>query len=149
MGSANYPEYEAQAIANKLISIAELRKDVVAFISPYRGAFLNDSAVGTGTVNSGADITDNVTGFYAPITSSSYAVFDSGYKYMFDRFTDTLDMYHLMVTSLEHVLEMTSTTSLGSHQLEQQEVESSNAVKLAYTPNQTQRDTSIQIESTL
>ena len=89
MGSANYPQYEAQAIANKLISIAELRKDVVAFISPNRGAFLNDSAVGTGTLNSGADITDNVVGFYAPITSSSYAVFDSGYKYMFDRFSDT------------------------------------------------------------
>ena len=89
MGSANYPEYEAQAIANKIISVAELRKDVVAFISPYRGAFLNDSAVGQGTINSSADITNNVTGFYAPITSTTYAVFDSGYKYMFDRFTDT------------------------------------------------------------
>ena len=42
-----------------------------------------------------ADITDNVVGFYAPITSSSYAVFDSGYKYMFDRFSDDIsDMYH-------------------------------------------------------
>ena len=50
MGSANYPQHEAQAIANKLISIAELRKDVVAFISPNRGAFLNDTSVGTGTI---------------------------------------------------------------------------------------------------
>ena len=54
-----------------------------------RGAFLNDSAVGQGTINSSADITSNLIGYYAPITSSSYAVFDSGYKYMFDRFTDT------------------------------------------------------------
>ena len=40
MGSANYPEYEAQAIANKIISIAELRKDVVAFVSPYQRSIL-------------------------------------------------------------------------------------------------------------
>ena len=72
MGSANYPQADAQALANKLISIAELRKDVVAFISPNRGAFLNDSAVGTGTLNSAADMTSNVVGFYAPLTSVSY-----------------------------------------------------------------------------
>ena len=88
MGSGNYPEHEAQAIANKLIAIAEIRKDVVAFISPNRGSFLGGSG-GTTTLLSAADITDNVTGFYAPITSSTYAVFDSGYKYMFDRFSDT------------------------------------------------------------
>ena len=122
MGSGNYPEHEAQAIANKLIAIAEIRKDVVAFISPNRGSFLGGSG-GTTTLLSAADITDNVTGFYAPITSSTYAVFDSGYKYMFDRFSDTFRYVPLMVTLLEHVLEMTSTTSLGSHPLEPQEVE--------------------------
>ena len=60
-------------LANKIISIAELRKDVVAFVSPYRGAFLNDSAVGQGTINSSADITNNLIGYYAPITSSTFA----------------------------------------------------------------------------
>ena len=140
MGSGNYPQYEAQAIANKLISIAELRKDVVAFISPNRGAFLNDSAVGTGTLNSGADITDNVVGFYAPITSSSYAVFDSGYKYMFDRFSDTFRYVPLngdiAGTCARNDINnfpwfSPAGTARGGIL---------NAVKLAYTPNQTQRD---------
>jgi len=140
MGSANYPQHEAQAIANKLISIAELRKDVVAFISPNRGSFLNDSAVGTGTINSGADITDNVVGFYAPITSSSYAVFDSGYKYMFDRFSDTFRYVPLngdiAGTCARNDINnfpwfSPAGTARGGIL---------NAVKLAYTPNQTQRD---------
>ena len=30
----------------------------------------------------------NVVQFYDPITSSSFAVFDSGYKYQFDRFNN-------------------------------------------------------------
>ena len=31
-------------------------------------------------------VTDNIVAYYSPITSSSYAVLDSGYKYMYDRF---------------------------------------------------------------
>ena len=88
MGSAAYAKETAQAIANKIISIAELRKDSVAFVSPYRLGFLNDTAVGSVTINSPETITSNVISFYAPISSSSYAVFDSGYKYMYDRFND-------------------------------------------------------------
>jgi hypothetical protein len=88
MGSANYAKENAQALANKCIAVAEARKDALAFISPYRQAFLNDSSVGTVTVNNDDTITDNVIGFYAPITSTTYGVFDSGYKYMYDRFND-------------------------------------------------------------
>jgi hypothetical protein len=33
----------AQELANKLISVAELRKDAIAFITPYRGAALADN----------------------------------------------------------------------------------------------------------
>jgi len=140
MGSANYPQHEAQAIANKIISIAELRKDVVAFVSPFRGAFLNDSAVGQGTINSSADITSNLIGYYAPITSSSYCVFDSGYKYMFDRFTDTFRYVPLngdiAGTCARNDINnfpwfSPAGTARGGIL---------NAVKLAYTPNQTQRD---------
>jgi len=139
MGSANYPEHEAQAIANKLISIAEIRKDVVAFISPNRGSFLGGSG-GTTTLLSAADITDNVTGFYAPITSSTYAVFDSGYKYMFDRFSDTFRYVPLngdiAGTCARNDINnfpwfSPAGTARGGIL---------NAVKLAYTPNQTQRD---------
>jgi len=89
MGAAHHVKEESQAVAEKCIAVAEARKDAVAFISPYRQAFLNDTVAGTVTVNNIDTITDNVVGFYAPITSSTYAVFDSGYKYMFDRFNNT------------------------------------------------------------
>jgi len=140
MGSANYPQADAQALANKLISIAELRKDVVAFISPNRGSFLNDSAVGTGTLNSAADMTSNVVGFYAPLTSSSYAVFDSGYKYMFDRFSDTFRYIPLNgdiggTCARNDINNFPWFSPAGTAR-----GGILNAVKLAYTPNQTQRD---------
>ena len=140
MGSANYPQADAQALANKLISIAEIRKDVVAFISPNRGSFLNDASVGAGTLNSAADMTDNVVGFYAPLTSTTYAVFDSGYKYMFDRFSDTFRYVPLngdiAGTCARNDINnfpwfSPAGTARGGIL---------NAVKLAYTPNQTQRD---------
>ena len=90
MGSAGYAKEQAQALANKCVAVAEARKDAVAFISPYRGAAITDATSQTDVqVRSDDDITDNVLSFYAPITSSSYAVFDSGYKYMFDRFANT------------------------------------------------------------
>ena len=89
MGSANYPKTQAQALAEKCIAVAEARKDAIAFISPYRQAFLNDSSSGTVTVSNIDQMTENVVGFYAPISSSTYGIFDSGYKYMFDRFNNT------------------------------------------------------------
>lgn len=69
---------EEQAKARKLISIAESRKDCVAFISPHRGDVVN--------VSSSATQLTNVQAFFSPLTSSSYAVFDSGYQYVYDRF---------------------------------------------------------------
>ncbi len=89
MGSANYPKTQAQALAEKCIAVAEARKDAIAFISPYRQAFLNDSSSGVVTVSNIDQMTENVVGFYAPISSSTYGIFDSGYKYMFDRFNNT------------------------------------------------------------
>jgi phage tail sheath protein FI len=89
MGAAHHPKEQSQAIAEKIIAVAEARKDAVAFVSPYRQAFLNDSSVGAVTVNNIDTMTNNIVGYYAPITSTTYGVFDSGYKYMFDRFNNT------------------------------------------------------------
>ena len=141
MGSAAYNISDAQALANKLISVAELRKDAIAFISPYRGAALSDTSVQTDvTVRSAADITDNVVEFYAPITSSTYAIFDSGYKYMYDRFSNTFryvplngDIAGLCARNDINNFAWYSPagTSRGAIL---------NAVKLAYNPSKTQRD---------
>jgi hypothetical protein len=77
-GSASGGKEVEQAKANKLISIAETRKDCVAFISPYREGVVNVTPIATQL--------QNVLSFFSPLTSSSYAVFDSGYQYIYDRF---------------------------------------------------------------
>ena len=88
MGSSAYNEAEAQSLANKLISIAELRKDALAFISPYRGSQITDSGAGAQVTIASNKVTDNIVNFYSTVGSSSYAIFDTGYKYMYDRFAD-------------------------------------------------------------
>jgi len=140
MGSANYSKEQAQALANKCVAVAEARKDAVAFISPYRQAFLTDNTVGTVTVNDIDTITNNVVGFYAPITSTTYGVFDSGYKYMYDRFNDTFRYVPLngdvagtcARTDIQQFPWFSPAgTSRGAIL---------NAVKLAYNPGRKQRD---------
>ena len=89
MGSGKYGEDKTRALAEKLIAVADIRKDAVAFISPYRASMITDTADETAaTLFSDAEITQKVVDFYSTISSSSYAVFDSGYKYMYDRFND-------------------------------------------------------------
>ena len=140
MGSGNYTQSSAQALANKLISVAEARKDAVAFISPNRGSFLSDGTVGTVTVYSDADITENVLSFYAPVTSSTYAVFDSGYKYMYDRFSDTFRYVPLNgdiagTCARNDINQFPWFSPAGTAR-----GTILNAVKLAYNPSKTQRD---------
>ena len=141
MGSGNHTEAKTQALANKLIAVAEARQDAVAFISPYRQAFLNDSAVGTVTVNSDATITDNLVGFYGPITSSSYGVFDSGYKYMYDRFNDTFRYVPLNgdIAGLCARNDLTQFPWFSPAGTARGAI--LNAVKLPYNPSKVQRDT--------
>ena len=124
---------ESQAKANKLIAIAEARKDCIAVISPNRETVVN--------VTSAKTQTTNVVQFYDPITSSSFAVFDSGYKYQFDRFNNKFqfmplngDIAGLMARTSEEQFPWFSPA--GS-----QRGNILNAVKLAYNPNKVQRDT--------
>ena len=88
MGSSAYSEAASQSLANKIISIAELRKDAMAFISPYRASQITDSGSGAQVTINSNQITENLISFYSTVTSSSYAVLDTGYKYMYDRFAD-------------------------------------------------------------
>ena len=140
MGSGNHTKETAQAIANKLISVAEIRQDAIAFISPHRGAFLSDGTAGTVTVNSDSTITDNVIEFYSPITSSTYAVFDSGYKYTYDRFTDSFRYVPLNgdiagLCARNDLVNFPWFSPAGTAR-----GAILNAVKLAYNPNKVQRD---------
>jgi len=141
MGSANYAKSDAQALANKLIAVAEARQDALAFISPYRGAAITDTTDQAAVnINSDADITDNVLSFYAPVTSSTYGIFDSGYKYMFDRFANTFryvplngDMAGLCARNDINQFPWFSPAGTARGGI-------LNAVKLAYNPGKAQRD---------
>ena len=140
MGSANYPQDQAQQLGQKCIAVAEARKDAVAFISPYRQAFLNDSSVGTVTVNDIDTVTNNVVGFYGPLASTTYGVFDSGYKYMFDRFNNQFRYVPLngdiagccARTDVEQFPWFSPAGTARGAIL--------NAVKLVYNPGKKQRD---------
>ena len=124
--------YEAQAKANKLISIADTRKDCVACISPYKPGVVG--------VTQSDQQTNNIIQFYDSLKSSSYAVFDSGYKYTFDRFNNTF-RYIPLNGDIAGLMARTSVNAFpwfspaGS-----QRGTINNAVKLAYNPSQAQRD---------
>ena len=141
MGSAGYGKTTAQELANKLISVAELRKDAIAFISPYRGAALTGTDIQTDvTIENSIDITNNVISFFSSVASSSYAVFDSGYKYMYDRFANTYryaplngDIAGLCARSDINYFPWYSPAGTARGAI-------LNAVKLAYTPSKSQRD---------
>ena len=141
MGSSGYDKETSQSLANKLIAVAELRKDTIAFISPYRAAALTDTSVDTAvTVNASETITTNVLSFFSSVASSSYAVFDSGYKYMYDRFSDVFryvplngDIAGLCARTDINDFPWYSPAGTARGSI-------LNAVKLAYIPSQSQRD---------
>ena len=132
MGPGCTTEVESQAKANKLISIANGRKDCVACISPDRNNVVD--------VSSTTDQTNNIIKFFSPLASSSFAFFDSGYKYMYDRFNNKFrfipangDVAGLMVRT--EIDQFPWYSPAG-----QQRGVLNNATKLAFNPNKAQRD---------
>lgn len=125
-------EFDSQAKANKLISIAESRKDCVSVISPHRANVVDISSTSTQT--------SNVIKFFSALSSSSYAVFDSGYKYTYDRFNNLFryipcnaDIAGLMVRT--DIQQFPWYSPAG-----QQRGVLNNAIKLAFNPSKDQRD---------
>ena len=132
MGPGCSTELQSQSKANLLISIAEQRKDCMAVISPHRANVVGET--------DSTRQTNNLLKYYAPITSSSYAVLDSGYKYTYDRFNNEFryiplngDIAGLMVRTSIEAFPWFSPAG-------QQRGNVNNAVKLAYNPNKAQRD---------
>ena len=132
MGPGLSNESESQAKANLLISIAEGRKDCVATVGPHRANIVN--------VTNSTTQTTNLLRFFSPLQSSSYAVFDSGYKYTYDRFNNEFryiptngDVAGLMVRTGILAYPWFSPAGLQRGVL-------NNAVKLAYNPDKSQRD---------
>ena len=118
--------------ATAVMDIATARKDCVAFISPARADVVD--------VSNSLSQTLNVKGFADGLPSTSYAVIDSGYKYMFDKYNDVY-RYVPLNGDTAGICARTDAVadpwfSPGGFSRGQVR----GAVKLAYNPNQTQRD---------
>jgi|TARA_B100000073_G_scaffold182598_1_gene150965 hypothetical protein len=141
MGSAAHSKVEAQALANKLIAVAEARQDAIAFISPYRAAAITDTSSQTSaTINDIDTITNNVLSFYSSVTSSTYGVLDSGYKYMYDRFNDTFRYVPLNGDIAGTCARVDANSFPWFSPAGSDRGAILNAVKLAYNPGKAQRD---------
>ena len=132
MGPGLTDENQSQAKANLLISLCEGRKDCMATISPHRANLVGETNTTTQT--------NNLLKFYSPVTSSSYAVLDTGWKYMYDRFNNEFrwiptngDIAGLMVRTAIERYPWFSPAG-------QQRGNINFAIKMAYNPSKDQRD---------
>ena len=122
-----------QSIAAKVLSIASGRKDAVGFISPFYG-----DVVG---VTSSATQTQNVVDFYKNMQATSFGVFDNGWKYIYDRFADKYRYVPLNgdVAGLCASVTANGTPWFSPAGLNRGAIR--GAVKLAYSPTKSERDT--------
>ena len=122
---------DATHIGN-LITIAENRKDAVVFASPERS-----DVVGIANANTQKS---NVVAFFNSIQSSSYVVFDSGYKYAYDRYNDVYRFVPLNgdVAGLAARTDLIADSWFSPAGFNRGIVR--GAVKLAFNPTKAQRD---------
>jgi phage tail sheath protein FI len=118
--------------ATAVMDIATARKDCVAFISPARTDVVGVANAITQTVN--------VKNFANGLPSTSYAVIDSGYKYMYDRYND---IYRFVPLNGDTAGLCARTDSVADAWFSPggfNRGQVRGAVKLAFNPNQSQRD---------
>src|SRR5210317_493237 len=117
---------------DNLVTIAEERKDAIVFASPQRADVVNIANSNTQTTN--------VIDFFNNIRSSSYVVFDSGYKYMYDRYSDVYRFVPLNgdVAGLAARTDLIADAWYSPAGFNRGIIR--GAVKLAYNPTKSQRD---------
>ncbi len=131
-GPTGVDDAAAVAKVTSITNIVEERRDCIAFVSPRRANIVG--------LSNGTTITDNITKFFDQLPSSSYSVFDSGYKYIYDKYNDVYryvpcngDVAGLCLQTSETAEPWFSPAGFQRGILR-------NAIKLAYSPNKTQRD---------
>jgi hypothetical protein len=136
MGGSMGSEADTLTKAGAVIGVATSRTDCIAFVSPHVG---NQVAASGGALSS-TQQRDNTIAFFDSLPSTSYAVFDSGIKYTYDRFNDKYrylgcngDIAGLCVRTSNAVDDWISPAGLNRGGLR-------NVVKLAYNPNKADRD---------
>ena len=140
MGPGMGSREETVGKANKLISIASNRKDCIAVVGPSKSDVLSGSGVAPVPLVNSDTQTSNILATCNQYTSSSYAVIDSGYKYIFDRFNNKFryiptnsDVAGMMARTSQNSFPWFSPAGADRGVV-------NNAVKLAYNPSQAQRD---------
>ena len=136
MGGGMGEETDTKLKAGAVMGVAQGRKDCIAFVSPHRG---NQIAATGGALSRSLQKTQTIN-FFNTLASTSYAVFDSGYKYMYDRFNDVYrwipcngDVAGLCVSTSASTEDWYSPAGTNRGGLR-------NAVKLAFNPTQADRD---------
>ena len=116
-------------------SVAEARKDCLAFISP------EDISNGEVIVGSGDTATGKLNAYRDELPSTPYAVLDSGYKYQYDRYNDKYRYIPLNgdIAGLCARTDNTNDPWWSPGGLNRGQIK--NVVRLAVNPTKTDRDT--------
>lgn len=132
MGPSMTTVGDSIAKAQHIISIANSRKDCMAFISPHRG-----DVIGQPSTN---DIVTKTIDYFDALASTSYAVFDNNYKYIYDKYNDVYryipcngDMAGLVLSTTLNSEAWFSPAGFNRGTI-------LNAIKLAYSPLKDHRD---------
>lgn len=132
VGKSHNLKSDYVAKINTVIDIASERKDCIAFISPWKG-----DVVG---VSSSSTQTKNIVDLFSILTSTSYAIFDSGIKYIYDRYNDK---YRYVACAGDVAGLITKNSIVGESWVSPAGVnrgQIKNAIRLAYNPTREQRD---------
>ena len=132
-GPSGVDDGTAKAKVTALTSIVEERRDCLLFVSPRRANVVGVSASATQT--------ENIEAFFKLLPSSSYVVFDAGYKYIYDKYNDLYRYVPCNGDVAGLCLQTTETAEPWFSPAGFQRGVLRNAIKLAFTPNKTQRDT--------
>jgi phage tail sheath protein FI len=131
------PVGKATAVTSNYViqNIAEIRKDCMVFVSPQDNS---TAAVITGF---GSTATTAIATYRNALTSSSYAVMDTGYKYQYDRYNDLYRWVPLNgdIAGLTARTEYTNDAWWSPAGFNRGQIK--NVVKLAVSPTKTDRDT--------
>jgi phage tail sheath protein FI len=124
------------ATAQYVISnICETRLDCIALVSP------ENASTGDVIIGSTSTQIDQITAYRDALSSTSYAVMDSGYKYQYDRYNDQYRYVPLNgdVAGLCARTDFTNDPWFSPGGLNRGQIK--NVVRLAVSPTKTQRDT--------
>jgi hypothetical protein len=123
---------DTAAKAAHIISIVNSRKDCLAFVSAPKEDVVNISNTDT--------VTENLTEFFDQLQSSSYTIFDSGYKYTYDKYNDTYRWVACNADIAGLCVETSITNESWYSPAGFSRGRIRNIVKLAYNPRKAQRD---------